>query len=50
MASIGDFAVKKPHFYEFWPSWVNVVTMKPLNAVYLKVYDMRILLIYNSIL
>ena len=35
MASIGDFGVKKlPHFYELWPAFVNVVTMKPLNPVY----------------
>ena len=35
MASIGDFGVKKlPHFYEFCPASVNVVTLKYLNAVY----------------
>ena len=35
MASIGDFGVKKlPHFYEFCPVCVNVVTIKPINAVY----------------
>ena len=35
MASIGDFGVKKlPHFYEFCPVCVNVVTMKSINAVY----------------
>ena len=35
MACIGDFGVKKlPHFYEFCPACVNVVTLKSLNAVY----------------
>ena len=35
MASIGDFGVKKlPHFNEFCPACVNVVTMKSLNVAY----------------
>ena len=35
MASIGDFGVKKlPHFYEFCPTCVKVVTLKSLNAAY----------------
>ena len=35
MANIGDFWVKTlPHFYEFCPACVTVVTMKSLNAAY----------------
>ena len=35
MSSTDDLGVKKlPHFYEFYPASVNVVTIKSLHTLY----------------